>query len=1013
MFEPLIANHDRDRFDVFLYAEVLEPDDDSRRLAEYAAGWRSTVGKSAAEVADLVRADGVDILLDLVGHFAGSRLDVIAETPAPVQASYLSYPNTTGLPAVEYRITDRVIAPPNAPARTVERVVYLPGCFTCFQPPAGAPDVTPPPCLRSGVVTFGSNQSLVKLNDRVLAVWAQVLAAVPGSRLLFTRSSHRPPVAELLKGWMAAHGVDPARVEVRDPPYDDAGYLSQYADVDVFLDTFPYSGHTMVFESLWQGVPVVTLRGPTPAGRMAASVLAAVGHPDLVAATPDEYIWTAARTASDPAGLARFRSAIRDRMRATVCDGAGLTRGFEGVLRELWGEWCRTRTAPGSRPADSFAAILHADHRPALQGATVVPTGSPPVRPDDGAGWFGFAVAERRAGRPESAEAGFRRAVCLDPEQGDFHIGLGRFLRDAGRLPEAAVSLRHAARLGPDRPDPHRELGSVLLDLGHAAGAAATLRRAADLAPGHAGTLCDLGNALRIGNRPADALDCYARALDADPECFPALANLAAARAEEGRTAEARDLYRRAVGCRPVPRLRVAAETVLPIVYESADHLHASRVGFAAGVARLTADGVRVDPTREQVPTHFYLAYHGQNDRDLHAQLAALGGKPQDFTGGRRAPVGRRIRVGFVSRYLRNHTIGQLNHGLIARLDRKRFEVVALSIGPADDETGQRIRESADGYMVLPASVPGALAAVAGADLDVLYYPDVGMDGVGYTLGFSRLAPVQVAGWGHPVTTGLPAVDAFITTPDLDPPGNDAHYTETLVRLPRLNVWYDRPRLGPDPTGRAGLGLPADATVYACPQTLFKLHPDFDPILAAVLRADPRGLLVLVEGNHPHWTDLLRARFARVMPDVAARVRFVPKTPRDKFLALLAAADVMLDPIHFGGGNTSYEGLALGVPVVTWPSGFLRGRLTLAMYSQMGVAEFVADSAEDYVARAVRLGTDPGYRARWRRDLADAGGVLFDDAAAVRAVGDALEELYESRREIAERRDRRGDSSRG
>lgn len=1005
MFEPIAANYDRNRFEIYLYTEVPEPDDDSRRLAGYAAGWRSTVGKSAAQVADLVRADGIDILVDLVGHFSGSRLDVLAEAAAPVQASFLSYPNTTGLPAVGFRISDRTIDPPELPARTVERIAYLPGCFTAFHPPENAPDVAPPPCLRNGSVTFGSNQSLIKLNAEVFALWARVLDAVPGSRLLFSRSSHRPPVAALLRGWLAEFGVEQARVEVRDPPYDDAGYLSQYADVDLFLDTFPYSGHTMIFESLWQGVPVVTLCGATPAGRVAGSVLRSVGHPELVAANREEYVRTAVRWASDPAALARFRSEIREQMRATVCDGLRFTRDFEAVLRELWGDWCRSQTTPASKPAETFLSILHPSHRStsgtthALEPASRHPNSlaiSP--RADDAEGWFTFAESERQAGRHDAAESAYRRAVCLDPERGEYQLGLARLLRGQGRIPEAIVGLGHAARLRPDRPEPLHELGMVHFDLGQSAQAIDLLRRASDRSPGSANILCDLGNALRVAHKTEESLACYSRALDLDPRCFPALANLATARAEEGRTRDARELYGRATAIRPIGRLRIAAETVLPIVYESQEHLRSSREQFAEGVRRLEADGVRIDPTQEQMPTHFYLAYHGENDRELHAALARLAGPTRDFVSPRSGPVGRRIRVGFVSRYLRNHTIGQLNHGLIARLDRKRFEVVVLSIGPADDETGRRIRESADEYAVLPTAVPGSLRPIAEAKLDLLYYPDVGMDAVGYTLGFHRFAPVQVASWGHPVTTGLPAMDAFLTTGDLDPPGNEAHYTETPVRLPRLNVCYERPRLDGAAKNRAAFGLPTDATIYVCPQTLFKFHPEFDALLAAILRADPRGLLVAIEGNHPHWTQLLRSRWTRVMPDVVGRMRFVPKVARNDFLALLACSDVMLDPIHFGGGNTSYEALSLGLPIVTWPSAFLRGRLTSAMYRQMGVSEFVAGSADEYVRFAVRLGTDRDYRLRSRQNLAEAAGSLFEDDEAVDAVADSFESLFERQR---------------
>jgi predicted O-linked N-acetylglucosamine transferase (SPINDLY family) len=250
-------------------------------------------------------------------------------------------------------------------------------------------------------------------------------------------------------------------------------------------------------------------------------------------------------------------------------------------------------------------------------------------------------------------------------------------------------------------------------------------------------------------------------------------------------------------------------------------------------------------------------------------------------------------------------------------------------------------------------------------------------------MAFSRLAPVQCVTWGHPVTTGLPTVDYFLSSQDLEVEGAEAHYTEKLVRLPRLGVMYDRPALPTPRKDRAAFGLPADAHLYVCPQTLFKFHPDFDDLLSGILRQDPAGVLVLIEGKYPYWNELLRRRFGRNMPDVQHRVRFLPRQGRADFLNLLAVADVMLDPIHFGGGNTSYEGFALGVPIVTLPSQFLRGRLTYAMYRQMGIPDLVAADTADYVRLAARLGTEPDYREQLRRRIREASGVLFDDVAVV------------------------------
>jgi predicted O-linked N-acetylglucosamine transferase (SPINDLY family) len=216
----------------------------------------------------------------------------------------------------------------------------------------------------------------------------------------------------------------------------------------------------------------------------------------------------------------------------------------------------------------------------------------------------------------------------------------------------------------------------------------------------------------------------------------------------------------------------------------------------------------------------------------------------------------------------------------------------------------------------------------------------------------------------------------------LETPESDAHYSERLIRLANLGTYYYRPRLG-EQKPRAALGLDPDRHLYVCCQTLFKMHPDFDPILAEILRRDPLADIVLIEGRRPVWTKQLKARFQRAMPDVAGRVRFLQPLPNADFLQLNAQADVLLDTLHFGGGNTSYEGLALGTPIVTLPSEFLRGGLTRALYHKMQLPDCIVSSAEEYAKLAVQLGTDQEYRRHVSQRIQERAEVLYEDPAEV------------------------------
>jgi protein O-GlcNAc transferase len=289
---------------------------------------------------------------------------------------------------------------------------------------------------------------------------------------------------------------------------------------------------------------------------------------------------------------------------------------------------------------------------------------------------------------------------------------------------------------------------------------------------------------------------------------------------------------------------------------------------------------------------------------------------------------------------------------------------------------------------VIPREVAAARRLIHEQRCDLLLFTDVGMDALTYTLAFSRMAPVQVASWGHPVTTGSPTMEYFLSSELLETGESDAHYSERLVRLPSLATYYYRPQLVGPPKSRNDFGLSDDDRLYACPQTLFKFHPDFDSALGEILRRDSRGKLALVEGRCANWTRQLKERFARSIPDVTDRIHWLPKLPNDEFLHFLARADVMLDPPHFGGGNTSYEAFAVGLPIVTMPGLFLRSRITHALYRTMAPAANpreapVAPTIDDYIHLACELAAPGPARLAARKWIADRSHSLFENPAEV------------------------------
>jgi len=351
--EPLLAHHDAAQVHVTCYSGVTRPDRVTGQLRALVPGWREVAGLSDADLAARIRADGIDVLVDLAGHTAGGRLPALALRSAPVQVSYLGYAATTGLEAVDYRVTDAACDPPGTESLYTERLWRLEGAFCAYAPKGDAPPVAPLPALAAGHVTFGSLINPVKLNDGVAALWGRVLAAVPDARLsLFCTQFRSDALRDAVRGLFARAGADTARLDLAWELDEGAGYLSRYHVIDLCLDTVPFCGHTTTCEALWMGVPTVTLAGGAFAGRMGASLLRTVGLADLVAADADAFVAAAARLVGDIGALSALRAGMRERVRTSpLCDGAALAARVEAAYRGMWRQACaRTAPAPGDAP---------------------------------------------------------------------------------------------------------------------------------------------------------------------------------------------------------------------------------------------------------------------------------------------------------------------------------------------------------------------------------------------------------------------------------------------------------------------------------------------------------------------------------------------------------------------------------------------------------------------------------------------------------------------------------------
>jgi predicted O-linked N-acetylglucosamine transferase (SPINDLY family) len=354
---PLFLEHDRDRFELFCYSNVPRPDELTAQFPAHCDGWRNIVGLSDERTAELVREDQIDILVDVALHTARNRLLVFARKPAPVQVTFAGYPGTTGLEAIDYRLTDPHLDPPGQGDEIyAESSIRLPDSFWCYDPAimtAGlelAPQASPLPALSTAGVTFGCLGNFCKVNDPVLTLWSRVLNATSGSRLMLMApaGSARHRTLEVL----GRQGIDPARIDfVASASIGE--YLQRYRKIDIALDTFPYNGHTTSLDALWMGVPVVTLIGTTGVGRAGLSQLTNLGLTELAATSEDQYVRIAADLAGDLPRLSHLRAGLRQRLRASVLtDAPRFARNIEAAYREMWQRWCRMHRSQCRDPTD-------------------------------------------------------------------------------------------------------------------------------------------------------------------------------------------------------------------------------------------------------------------------------------------------------------------------------------------------------------------------------------------------------------------------------------------------------------------------------------------------------------------------------------------------------------------------------------------------------------------------------------------------------------------------------------
>ena len=613
------------------------------------------------------------------------------------------------------------------------------------------------------------------------------------------------------------------------------------------------------------------------------------------------------------------------------------------------------------------------------------------------------------------------RAIQIRPNSAPLCNNLGEVYRQQGRFHEAEKLLRSALALEPRFPEAALNLGNTLRDLDQHTEAIEWFRRAIEWNPSYANAHLNLANALRIQGHFRLSIEHYQRYLRLSPPRADILLSMGGAHSELGETKQASDSYEWAAQLEPE---NSEIDAALGNIQLNQGHVDQATLFFQRIASRdptCLLKWLRVESLCEPVPPSIdsidrfreklgerleqldalqyplslkdlhssgaeppmTLAYQGRNDRRLKERYARFFEqriRPLNPTRPRGKPrLGVVVTSGHEGVYV--ECLGRLINRLA---DRGNLDVTVLCSRSGANILPSLLGKSVVRYSPMVEGVEPSAKRIQEEAFDLLHYWEVGTDSTNYFLPFFQPAPVQSACWGWPVTTGQSRIQYFVSSQLIEPPDGANHYTEQLVSLPILPTWYLRPPVVRQPRSRADFGWPEQKQIYLCTQNLRKYHPDFDPVIAQLLRCDPDGIVYAIDDSQPSLGRLLHSRFAGQFADVANRFVIIPRLPRIPYLNLVMLADVVLDTPHYGGGaNSIYDAMACGTPIVTRPGEFHRGCYGAAVCRRLQLPELIVDSTKAYVDQALRIANDADFRESLKQKILERCPLLFEDDLAV------------------------------
>jgi protein O-GlcNAc transferase len=602
----------------------------------------------------------------------------------------------------------------------------------------------------------------------------------------------------------------------------------------------------------------------------------------------------------------------------------------------------------------------------------------------------------------EEAINNYKKAIEVKMDFVEAHNNLGIALQNLNRLDEAIISFKKAIKIKSDYVESHNNLGNILMKQGKNKDSIESYKEAIKIKPDYVEAHSNLGAALNEIGDFDKSNDHYKYAIEIKPDFEIAYNNLAASLITQGKINDAIKFYKKAFDINPKKtQYQINADLLIPVIPKSKNEIKLWRDKYSSSLNKLRNYDHKInDPQKTINPPGFNLSYSDHNNLEILKKVSnffRFAAPDINYkTKVKKDNKNHRIKIGFISEFFTDHTIGKLYRGLISAIDKKKFELVIFHFSKTKPG---KIKNEIDLYaektIILNGKITDQQKIIEKENLKIIFYPDIGMTSSTYFLAHSRLADAQIVGFGHPETSGISTIDYFLSSNLMETKNSNHFYSEKLICLDKIWFNFIPPNNHNTKYSRSDFNFDENENLYCCPQTLFKIHPDFDELLEKIVKKDKNSKIVMIETKHKAYVENLKQRWSKNNPLLNRNVRFVKSMNFEKFLSLIDVSDVLLDPLYFGSGLSFLDSMLVGTPTVTMPNAFMRSNVVSGAYKQMKITNPpIAKSVDQYVNLSFDLANNKKTSFELKKNLRNAAKkYLFNDLNSVKKFEKLLIEI--------------------